>query len=434
MLINFTVSNFLSFDEPVSLSLEAGRKTSRHENHVRKVGDVSVLRGAIIYGANASGKSNILKAIDAFSNMVYNGTCKPCRGMQFVLKNPIRPDIEFDVVFSSPEIDENEIDIKRIFRYVLSTDGVTVKHERLSLVENDSEQMLYDRTTGKEIEFGGAVKKHEWYRQRTLTADALYLSKLKADGLFENLETIQMGFVFSGAYFGLIALWVIGTNIRSLPKEFQRLVLQDEFKEFLKRLLKRADVGVSDLTWESIPQKEAEIIALSHPIEENGNLMVDVGQSFVLLHRDANGVSGEEFRLVHNGTPMKAGLESDGTIRLVRLAPMLYWIWKGLGTWLIDEADSRMHPLLTRHLLKAFMDLPESKAQIVITAHDTNLMTHDIWRTDEVWFVEKRLDGSSDLYSLYNFQPRHDKKLDKGYLQGLYGALPCLGGEMVDGE
>ena len=71
---------------------------------------------------------------------------------------------------------------------------------------------------------------------------------------------------------------------------------------------------------------------------------------------------------------------------------------------------------------------------MIFTTHENSLLDVDIFRRDEIWFAEKRVDGSSDLYSLYQFQPRHDKNLEKGYLQGLYGALPSLGGEMVYGE
>jgi AAA15 family ATPase/GTPase len=79
------------------------------------------------------------------------------------------------------------------------------------------------------------------------------------------------------------------------------------------------------------------------------------------------------------------------------------------------------------------MDRENAESQLIVTLHDTNLMTHDIWRADEIWFAEKRVDGSSDLYSLYQFTPRFDKRLEKGYRQGLYGAMPHIGGEMLNG-
>ena len=92
-----------------------------------------------------------------------------------------------------------------------------------------------------------------------------------------------------------------------------------------------------------------------------------------------------------------------------------------------------MHSFLTYHVLKKIMEMPNVRSQIIVTAHDTTLMDHEIWRTDEVWFAEKRMDGSSDIYSLYQYTPRFDKKLEKGYRQGLYGAIPHIGGEMLNG-
>ena len=170
------------------------------------------------------------------------------------------------------------------------------------------------------------------------------------------------------------------------------------------------------------------------PFAEDGVRVLNISRGFFLIKKDKSGISGEEFRLQHNGVSLRAESESGGTVRLIQLSPMLYQLYKGCGTWFIDEADCHMHPVLMRHLLKSFMGRKSDGAQLVVTLHDTNLMSHDIWRTDEIWFAEKRVDGSSDLYSLYQFQPRHDKNLEKGYLQGLYGALPCLGGEMAHAD
>ena len=100
MLINLTIENFLAFDTPVSFSMEAGRKTSRHENHIRYVCGIPILKGAAIYGANAAGKSNILKAMDLFLQMIHRGDCSVLRGLQFALAASIRPDMRFDVVYS----------------------------------------------------------------------------------------------------------------------------------------------------------------------------------------------------------------------------------------------------------------------------------------------------------------------------------------------
>ena len=169
MLINLTIENFLSFDAPVSFSMEAGRKTSRHENHVRKIGGISVLRGAAIYGANAAGKSNILKAIDIFQQMLHRGDCAIVRGMQFALAAVIRSDIRFDVVYSFGD---------SIFRYEVVTDGLLVKKECLCVVNGEEERMIFTRTDGTNLNLGPEIEGEVWYRQRTLSNNLLYLPKL----------------------------------------------------------------------------------------------------------------------------------------------------------------------------------------------------------------------------------------------------------------
>ena len=169
MLINLTIENFLSFDTPVSFSMEAGRKTSRHENHVSNVNGISVLRGAAIYGANAAGKSNVLKAVDMFQQMIYLGECSILRGMQFALAATIRPDMRFDIVYSHEG---------NVFRYAVVTDGLSVKRESLWSIKGEKESILFDRVNGTGLVFSDELEKAEWYRQRTLADNMLYLPKI----------------------------------------------------------------------------------------------------------------------------------------------------------------------------------------------------------------------------------------------------------------
>ena len=424
MLINLTIENFLSFDSPVSFTMEAGRKTSRHENHVCEIDGIPILRGAAIYGANASGKSNILKAMDLFQQMLSRGECSVMRGMQFALAPSIRQDMRFDVVYSANG---------SIFRYAIVTDGLSVKRESLWSVCADRDSLLFDRVNGTRLVLAEELELAEWYRQRTLADNLLYLPKLLSDGLRENKEDIAMSDVLLSAFDGLVAMFVLGAESRPNPGAFYHFIKQDEFKAFLMELLKRADLGITDLSWEPLSGKEAEMIFNSQPFQGDGVRVLGISRGFYLIKKDSTGISGEEFRLRHNGVSLRAESESDGTVRLIHLSPMLYQMFHGRGTWFVDEADCHIHPVLMSYLLKSFLERSSDGAQIVVTLHDTNQMTHDIWRTDEIWFTEKRVDGSSDLYSLYQFQPRHDKNLEKGYLQGLYGALPCLGGEMVYG-
>lgn len=117
--------------------------------------------------------------------------------------------------------------------------------------------------------------------------------------------------------------------------------------------------------------------------------------------------------MIHNGVEFDTKLESDGTKRLIDLA-LLFFLLRNPNTCLvIDELDCRLHPFLSKFLIQEHMEDDKQKGQLIVTLHDLNLMSHEIWRTDEIWFTEKRQDGSTDLYSLYQFSPRFDKNLQK---------------------
>jgi AAA15 family ATPase/GTPase len=120
--------------------------------------------------------------------------------------------------------------------------------------------------------------------------------------------------------------------------------------------------------------------------------------------------------------------ESDGTRRLLHLIPALYRMNQWGGCYVIDEVERSMHPLLIHKFLEMFLNpCPGNQRQLIITTHESNLLDQDLVRRDEVWFVEKDRKGASNLYSLADFQPRKDLKLDKHYLQGRFGAIPMLG-------
>jgi len=115
--------------------------------------------------------------------------------------------------------------------------------------------------------------------------------------------------------------------------------------------------------------------------------------------------------------------ESDGTLRIIDLIP---WLFSGNKVSLVDELDRSLHPALSYRLLELFLEKP-STTQLIVTTHESHLLTSDLLRRDEVWFVEKDREGASKLYSLEDFAPRKDKDIRKGYLQGRYGAIPVMG-------
>lgn len=431
MLVQLTIENILSFDAPATFSMVAGRITKKHMNHVTKIGDVKLLRGAIVYGANAAGKSNLIKAIALFREMLLRNDCSVCAGCQFRLNDPVKPEMRFAFDYTESN---------RLFHYEVRTNGVKVLQELLTITRGNDKEILFNRTP-EVLGLGPRLEGVDWFRYRTLKSAGLYLSKLREDGIGDNKNVIPHAGLFISAWQGLWDVAPISFRNRLPVSVIPTLLKNEQFKAFLTRLLKSADVGITSIGWEKLTDKETDLLFARHwhvdpPIEGipgshwvKTTLVVSEKDSYLLLTKTATSRQAEELHLFHGKQSFRFSEESDGTIRLIELAPLFFEIGKSSRVCFVDEIDCHLHPFLAKHLLQTFLELPETKAQLVVTAHDTNLLTQELWRTDEIWFAEKRPKGSTDLYSVYQFAPRFDKDIEKGYLQGMYGAIPYFGKE-----
>lgn len=429
MLIQATFENILSFDKPTTFSMVAGKITKQHKDHVRKIDGTPVLRGAILYGANAAGKSNLIKALSLFCTMFLSNDCTLLRGKAFQLGAKPNPDSIFDILFRW---------LNQTFRYHVKTDGETIKEESLCTFANGVETVLFGRS-GNDIRPGEPLDS-DWYRWRTVQGKSLYLSKLISDGLEENANAIPNSDLVLAAVAGLRAIQpFVLTGLRPGNVPMLAPGAPEAFKDFLKQLLIGADAGIADVVATPLTSKELSDIPLADLLPPIGADLVRAtglphsfaffwGDRYLLVRQTPNGYRGESIRLLHGTKPFPLSAESDGTIRLLEFAPFLLFLTMFPATYLVDEFDRNLHPVLAKHLLELVFKTANPDAQFIVTAHDTTLMTHDLWRTDEIWFAEKRQDGSTDLYSMYNFTPRFDKNLEKGYRQGLYGAVPFPGG------
>jgi hypothetical protein len=119
--------------------------------------------------------------------------------------------------------------------------------------------------------------------------------------------------------------------------------------------------------------------------------------------------------------------ESDGSRRLLDIVPSIDFAFNEDMTFIIDEINHSMHPSLTKELISLFLNKESSKGQIIFTTHESNLLDLNLFRQDEIWFTEKKSDGSTSMYPLSDFKPRYDLDIKKGYLQGRFGAIPFLG-------
>ena len=425
MLLNFTVSNFLSFNHATSFSLLPGKISKQHSDHVISGKIFDSLKGAAVYGANASGKTNLIDALMALQVCVLSETTKHILNNNFKLSN------EFDATEFEIDFEENDF----TYKYFLKTNGNEVLLEKLSLIQKYGElKPIFERnklqiTLGTELQ-----KSSDWYMNRTFQAHTTFFFKLIQDGIIERSAGIFGANHIFNMFLFFRDLLFVKPNTTFNPVSFGYYLRQNEFQSYLKQLLKIADLGISDIRWVPMSQEETEKnynqaqMGQKNPIPPEGTLFSkdDLGNMTMIdLHQGQK--HGFALRTIHNNIEFQIQQESAGTRRLLDFSLAFFLLKTRGGCLFIDELDCRLHLFLSQFLINDHMNKSNSKGQLIITLHDLNLMTNELWRSDEIWFTEKRVDGSTDMYSLYQFKPRFDKDLQKGYVQGKYGAIPMIG-------
>ena len=332
---------------------------------------------------------------------------------------------EFEIVFQYNKI---------TYQYILRTTGTSIPFEQLVIVQRYGELKPLFTREKENISIGNLLlKSEEWYKNRTLQATNAYLFKLWQDGIIPNQKKISGSKHIINAIDFFFRLFVVTPLSSANPVAFTLLFQRQDFQLFLKKLLRIADLGITDIKWTPLTKEDSEkyykqVLSHSEMPEEYGTVISkdDTGKTFI-LDVGSSGQIGYELKTIHNGIEFNLPEESAGTVRLIDLALSFFLLRDPDICLIIDELDCHLHPFLSKFLLQHHLENADNKGQLIVTLHDLNLMTQEIWRTDEIWLAEKRQDGSTDLYSLYQFSPRFDANLQKGYMQGKYGAIPMIG-------
>ena len=411
MLIQFNFKNFKSFREEVSLDLSATKMTEFSERVVI-VGGEKILPVAAIYGANASGKSNIYNAFEYMSEYVAESFKYGDEEEKFeefrptpFLFDSTSADAEssFEVYFTLPG-DESE----RTYNYGFCLDKEGVTEEWLNSRAKTARKfstVFYRGTKEEDLDLSGFPKASRDNIQVALEKQVLVIS-LGAKLKIEKCKVIRDWFLINEfADFGDPF-----TNFfmsRRLPKGFvEDKGVQQKVVEYFSSF----DEHIRDFRIEKVPQEDESK-------EERYKI--------IALHKKIDSDEMAEIPL---------GLESAGTLKMFALYPELQEVLEKGSVFFIDELNARLHPLLVRNFLLTFLN-PEiniNHAQLVFTTHDTWQLSNQLLRRDEIWFVEKDERGVSTLYSLADFvdedgsRIRKDESYEKNYLLGKYGAVPTL--------
>ena len=419
MFVNYTVSNVLSFGHPVTLNLMEERRTSRHKDHVVESAGIRCLRGAVVYGPNASGKSNLVSSMLLLKRAIDADDCSVLDGNQFALGDTKSPVMSWEVAFTSSD---------DFFVFRFKTDGKVVVEESLRILEDD-EIVLYERNRDG-VRLGRLLSEDRWFDVK-VRASSFYLRKVVSDGLYERKKDTRASQKLIAAIDALTSIEILPPDSNVKAESLARNLKVDDFRKFLVRLMQTADVGITDIKWVPIPPHSriaemAKYYLSEKALETDGVKFFRTRGNFVAVIVRNRRPEFFELRFFHGRVPMRGVQESDGTIRMLEYSVFLYSLFTEEQTWVVDEIDRCLHPFLTRFVATEALSHPGCKSQIIMTTHDVTILTQDIWRTDEVWFTEKRPDGSTDLYSLYQFKPRFDVDLEKRYREGRWGAVPVI--------
>ncbi len=429
MLIEFHFNNFKSFRDEAILNFFASPDKKLSENLLECPDENStkLLSTSAVYGANASGKSTVFQAFEFARNFIIssakNNPDTPIKVSPFLFDNSKTKASQFEFTFISNKVR---------YQYGFAVTSQIVEREWLIDYPKGRARKLFERfQEGKKTVYEfGANFKGEKDKLKELTRDnVLFLS---VGATFNNKQLLEIYKWF------LDKTRFVGTADIPEPIVFDFIMEHPQITENLKSLIKYADLGIVDFalsktepSLSNFPDEIPDALrkafeAFSKVIEESGDENIKGFQTYDLSISHRSGEKTMSF-------PWMA--ESDGTRRLFGLSAPIFDALSNGKVLFVDEIDRSLHPLLTRRLIQLFQNtLTNPKgAQLVFNTHDTSLLGSGMLRRDQVWFLEKDQTGVSHLYSLLDYSPRKDESLEKGYLQGRYGAIPFLG-EFLLGE
>ena len=419
MIEEFSFGNFWSFKDIQTLNMTASKIKSKNSeldniNIFPINNDLSLLKAKAIYGANASGKSNIIKALVTFIRIIKDSV-KEEKALGLIDSFQLSTETEdkptfFQLIFRIG---------KTRYRYGFEANDKSIKSEWLFSTPNKREQPLFIREGKLIVEINqthfeeGVMyqKLFENSKDPIFTETSMFLTHLSATGFGklskQIVKTISSISIISGlGHRGMYG--IAGDSLNDSVK-----------KKFILNFLKNADIAINDLntveiTNENLPNNLEEEVTEDL---KKGKIIVS---SRIKYNADLKSEGKSDFSF--------AMQESEGTKKMFELSPFIYRSMKDGTPLFIDEFDSRFHPLLTKKIVELFNSPENKKAQLVFTTHDTHLLSSDLLRRDQIDFVEKDKYGASHLYTLVEIKGvRNDASFEKDYIQGKYGAIPFLG-------
>jgi len=402
MILEFSVKNFLSFKEKVTFSMIANSNKELNDNYV-EIGGNKVLKSAAIYGANASGKSNLFKILTLVVLMLRSSNSVDINAklplIPFKLdKGSVNKPSEFEIKFI---LDETR------YVYGFIADKDKIYDEYLYYYPNGRETKIFDRTNINEYSY--TQKDEKILREiETKNAQNKFFLATATNWNFDKTKAAY-NFLTNG----------IGTcnNLEILKNMAYKMyeTNPDYLKDFAIDFLQKADFNIEDYQISQIDVPGEFLTAIPEFITKT---LPDKPKAYQVLFKHKN-----------SDNYLSINEESLGTQMIFAFIPFLADSLKNKKVLIIDELDKSLHPFLVQYIVEIFNDAEINKngSQLIFNTHDTNLLDLNILRRDQIWFTEKNSEtGESDLYSLSDFSVRKQENVEKGYMLGRYGAVPFI--------
>lgn len=444
MLIRFTVENFLSFKERATFSMLPGKGTLKKEHKADAVKGVQVLKAGVAFGANASGKSNLIKAIAFGKRLVTEGSMA---GM------PIE--------FSKFRLDAASVEKGSRLEYEIQAGGKNyaygfvlnngyVAEEWLYEISKKSETRIYERQTDEGIfdvtYLMGLQKNQEEQQFMQFLSKATPKNQLF---LHEVMTRNVKGNVSNTTDLDNVLNWFLTTLTVIFPRDKYKSGIKlmaadnEQLKKYYTELLRYFDTGIKTICLQSVKENKTNIseeqleqIKMDLMKQNNAEARVSLtnGRDNYFLSLDGINLRIQKLMTQHSveGGDKDAYFdiadESDGTNRIIDYIPLIIDLLKGNKVFIVDEMERSLHPNLIYDIFDLFLDNCENiNSQLIVSTHESSLLTQKLLRKDEIWFVVKDRQGASALHSLEDYNVRFDKEIRKDYLLGRYRGVPRLG-------
>ncbi len=424
MILELKIQNFLSFKDEVVFSFEATPDQTLEDYYVATQPDgTRILKMAMVYGANASGKSNLIKAFGFLNDFTHTIPEEKEAGTDFV-------PFKFDETSNKPGVFELLFYVNgKKHKYQLLIDGNTVFEEKLFVYPGTQPANIFNRYYNTEkkisvVEFGPKIK------ISAQAVEAIQLKTLKNSSVFSAYSQVNL----SIPELDEVKLWFDMQFMDSINPytdltEFSDHAIRnsDDIKKHALKFLKEADFNISDILFEDktrkIPEEMLEIFD-SAPISDEEKARIK--KEKVLYYEETSFMHKIIRNSIEETYSLPEEMQSQGTMRYYGLSAPFFHAIENNAFLPIDEIGSALHPLLVIHFLKEFLQ-KSKQAQLLFTTHNMSILNEkEILRKDAIWFAEKQKDGGSELFSMADFNFRKELSFYNAYKIGKFGGVPTF--------